>query len=298
MNYPKITVVTPSYNQGQFLEETILSVIGQGYPNLEYIIMDGGSTDNSVEIIKKYEDYITYWVSEKDAGQSNAINKGFERATGDILAWLNSDDMYMPGVLNYIAQKITDVKQMSIHFGNCIHIEERESQLKTYGSDVSKYHKLSLELFDYIIQPSTFWTKTAWDKVGTLREDLHFVFDWEWFLRAKKNNVLFVPNNKAISLYRIHSQHKSGTGGDKRIKELLSVYNEYHSIYKDLFEKISTETLSIYSIKYRIVNKLFRLLKKDNSYVAILKFIKRKKYHNYSNQEILLIKNTLLTSEK
>ena len=90
--FPKITIITPSYNQGQFIEETILSVINQGYPNLEYIIMDGGSTDNTVEVIKKYSDHINYWVSEKDKGQSNAINKGLHRATGDIINWLNSDD--------------------------------------------------------------------------------------------------------------------------------------------------------------------------------------------------------------
>ena len=94
MNYPKISIVTPSFNHAQFLEETILSVISQNYPDLEYIIIDGGSTDGSVEIIKKYEQYLTYWISEPDNGQSDALNKGFTRATGDIYGWLNSDDLY------------------------------------------------------------------------------------------------------------------------------------------------------------------------------------------------------------
>src|SRR2546426_12347701 len=103
MSFEKTTIVTPSYNQGRFLEQTIQSVIGQQYPNLEYIVMDGGSTDNSVEIIRKYEDQLAFWVSEKDEGQSAAINAAFAKSTGEILGWVNSDDMYLPGTLEYVA---------------------------------------------------------------------------------------------------------------------------------------------------------------------------------------------------
>ena len=234
MNYPKITVVTPSYNQAQFLEETILSVIGQQYPNLEYIIMDGGSTDNSVEIIKKYEKHLTYWVSEKDNGQSAAINKGFGMATGEIMAWLNSDDMYLPGTLFYVVSKLNSTLPQIV-FGNCLHI--RENTTLVTGSDVQGYHaKMNLILADYIIQPSSFWTRDIWLKTGALDESLVFSFDWDWFIRAKKGGGVFTPDVKYLSVYRIHGEHKTGVGGKKRLQELASVYGRHAGDkYEELF---------------------------------------------------------------
>jgi len=226
-NFPRITVVTPSFNQAQFLEQTILSVIGQRYPNLEYIIMDGGSKDGSVEIIKKYQSEIAYWVSEKDNGQAAAINKGFSIATGDIFCWLNSDDMLMPGALLKIGGLFKTAQHPTIIFGNCLHFHEDSP--KTRGSDVVQSHEcLDLKLCDYIIQPSSFWNKSAWKEVGILNEQYHYTFDWEWFLRAEKAGVSFSPCSEYLSLYRIHDQHKSGTGGDKRAIELGKIYREYN----------------------------------------------------------------------
>jgi glycosyltransferase involved in cell wall biosynthesis len=224
-SYPKISIVTPSYNQGKFIEQTILSVIGQNYPNLEYIIIDGGSTDNTIEIIKKYEKYITYWISQKDNGQSEAINKGFRIATGSILAWLNSDDYYLPNILFEIANKFS-VDKPKIVFGNCIHIKEGTN--KIWGSRVDKKHEsFNLLYEDYIIQPSSFWNKLTWDLVGNVNENLHYGFDWDWFIRALQKEVLFESCQQYFSIYRIHENHKSGTGADKREKELQEIYKNY-----------------------------------------------------------------------
>jgi glycosyltransferase involved in cell wall biosynthesis len=235
--YPKISVVTPSYNQGQYLEDTIHSVLGQGYPNLEYIIIDGGSTDDSVAVIKKHEKYLTYWVSERDGGQAEAINKGFARATGDILGWLNSDDCYLPGTLAYVARQL-DAPPPRIVFGNCVHLTEDTDLAE--GSHVKHFsQRYDLSLTDYIIQPSSFWTRSAWETVGPLNDAMHYAFDWEWFLRAKTAGVAFTALDRYLSIYRIHRDHKTGTGGDKRRAEIRSVIARYKGArYGELYEYV------------------------------------------------------------
>jgi glycosyltransferase involved in cell wall biosynthesis len=243
VSLPRITVVTPSFNQGQFLEETILSVLGQQYPDLEYIIMDGGSTDGSIEIIRKYQRHLAYWVSETDGGQAAAINKGFARASGDILAWLNSDDMYLPGALPHIAARLHPEKP-ELLFGNCLHFVQ--DGWLAFGSKVRQSHEQAdLTLTDYIIQPSTFWTRKAWQTTGALDESLHFGFDWEWFLRARNAGVTFLPDDKYLSIYRIHKDHKTGTGGERRRKELATIYGRHAG---SRFERLFTRCCSSKSL--------------------------------------------------
>lgn len=229
-DFPKISIVTPSFNQGVFLEQTIQSIIGQNYPNLEYIVMDGGSTDNSVDIIRKYESHITHWESGADGGQANAINRGFALATGDILAWLNSDDMYLPGTLDLISKEFSAAgkDELQIFFGNCIHLVEETGE--AFGSNVRHTALVSeLELYDYIVQPSCFWTKKTFDVVGELSERLTYAFDWEWFLRARNKGSKFVPLDNFLSIYRIHAGHKTGSGGLERVLEISEIYNEFCS---------------------------------------------------------------------
>lgn len=286
MSYPKISIVTPSFNQGQFLEQTILSVLGQNYPSLEYIIIDGGSTDSSPEIIRKYEKHLKYWISEPDKGQSHAINKGFEKATGDILSWLNSDDLLMPGVLNSIFKKFLNVQE-GVFLGECIHIKENSDSIISWGSSVGKaLNKEDLNVYDFIIQPSTFWTRDTWFKVGPLKEYLHFAFDWDWYLRAQKLNIPFIPLNSTISLYRIHDKHKSVTGGILRQKEILEIYKTSNSKIGKLFTRLCSENYKPNSYYFRIFTKIARVVRINATFGAFLKFCKPLRYRSFCIDEI------------
>lgn len=226
-DYPKITIITPSFNQGQFIEATIKSVLAQNYPNLEYLIFDGGSTDNTIDIIKKYDAHITYWESQKDNGQSHAINKGFRAASGDIVGWLNSDDLFYPETLIRVANYFQDKNYRKILYGEGAYLFEKyQVSMKNKTARLSQKHPI--DLCSFVIQPSSFWGRTVVDEVGELDENLHYGFDWDWFIKANIKGIPFQMVKEDFSIYRIHAQHKSSTAGDKRIKELAKIYKTYH----------------------------------------------------------------------
>lgn len=216
-NYPKISIVTPSYNQGKYIEETILSVLNQSYPNLEYIIIDGGSTDNSVEIIKKYENKLKFWISEKDSGQTNAINKGFEHATGDIFAYLNSDDVYLPNTLHLIAKLFTNFKEVRWITGHKCHLID--SKIISPVTNVNyKFNKdLYLKgyhtpwLMGWNSQPCTFWSSELHHLAGSkFDETLSCSFDIDmWIKMSKFADVYFLK--AALTVMRQHKDQKSRT---------------------------------------------------------------------------------------
>jgi glycosyltransferase involved in cell wall biosynthesis len=227
MNHHRVSVITPSFNQGQFIEETIRSVLDQQYPNLEFSVFDGGSNDGTVDILKKYGAALSFWRSEKDAGQAAAINEGFGRATGDILCWLNSDDLHLPGTLSTVAGLLREsLNEPVIVYGGCELFNDRTR--KAVVRPALGFSRQLLETTDYFDQPSVFWTRKAWETVGPLDEALHFGFDWEWLLRASRI-CRFVAIDAVLARYRIHEAHKSGTGGDRRWLELCDVVRRHSS---------------------------------------------------------------------
>lgn len=212
MNYPKISIVTPSFNQGKYIEKTIQSVLDQNYPNLEYIIIDGGSTDETIEIIKKYEDRIAFWVSEKDRGQSDALNKGFKRATGDIAGYINSDDYYEANVFEKIAKAFLN-KDVNLLVGHCLIIKNsslgQERILDTVG-EMSFYRMLRYwQPFFCPPQPSVFFRLEELRRVGYFDETLNYAMDVDLWLKLSEKNK-FHYFNEVLSYYLVHAESKTG----------------------------------------------------------------------------------------
>jgi GT2 family glycosyltransferase/glycosyltransferase involved in cell wall biosynthesis/predicted Zn-dependent protease len=225
-NFPKISIITPSYNQGGFLEETIQSVLNQKYPNLQYIIIDGGSADNSAEIIRKYEQYLYYWVSEKDRGQAHAINKGFIRATGDILAWLNSDDFYYPNTLNYIAQAYQKYPEAGLYIGNGYIVDKNRKIIRPFSESIGFDATTLINGQNYINQPSVFINRKAVDKAGLLDESLNNEFDVEYWIRTGSEFEAVVMD-EFLSAFRWYDEIKTASSAFNRWVEMFKVRQRY-----------------------------------------------------------------------
>lgn len=223
---PRISVVTPSFNQAQFLEETIRSVVLQRYPNLEYIIIDGGSNDGTSKIIEKYADHVAYWVSEADRGQSDAINKGFARATGEIYAWLNSDDVYLQGSLSAVARAYSRTPG-SLIAGQVLVADERDGQVHTHeviGNAPLAFERL-VKFWEGpapLGQPGIFFPAAAWRQAGGVDEDLTYAMDYSLLCTIlQSTRVTGLP--RPVARFRLHRQSKTTTQATAMFLESLGV---------------------------------------------------------------------------
>ncbi len=206
-HFPRITIVTPSYNQAAFLERTIDSVLSQGYPNLEYIVVDGGSTDGSVEIIERYARHLAWWVSERDRGQVDAINKGLVRATGEWVAWQNSDDVYLPGALRAVGRAALRAPRRGVIAG-CIHlIDAHDRMLRELRYVRPTYRSLLAEGMT-IANQAAFWRRTLHERVGWLDPRYDCSFDYEWFLRLLRvTGCAYI--DRPLGALRMHDETKT-----------------------------------------------------------------------------------------
>ena len=250
-NYPKITVVTPSYNQGQYLEKTIRSVINQNYPNLEYIVMDGGSTDQSVEIIQKYSKYITYWESQPDKGQADAIKRGFDKGTGEIYSWINSDDLLCKNSLFHVAKAYQENKNAGLFYGDSFLINQKDELIRAFLCQQVNYEQLihgSVSIF----QGSTFYVSKAYHEVGGLNDSLHYAMEYEILYKIAKLYPTQYINN-FLGCFRNQPLAKSSTpkwieiGRREKQKIILDIDNTDN---QQNFYKIKS---LFYSYKRRLI---------------------------------------------
>lgn len=203
-----VSIVTPSYNQARYLETTIQSVLAQDYARIEYIVVDGGSTDGSVELIKTYQSRLAYWVSEKDNGQADAINQGLARASGEILAWLNSDDYYLPNAISAAVKIFEENPDVVMVYGDMLAVNE-------HGQTINflKYRQLSLEdllCFQIIGQPAVFFRRAAYEKTGGLDNTFHFLLDHHLWIRfAQHGKILHVPQTWAAARYHAEAKNRA-----------------------------------------------------------------------------------------
>ena len=224
MLYPRVSIVTASLNQAATIERAIRSVLDQAGPPVEYIVIDGGSTDGAREIIERYTSQLSYWISEQDRGQSHALNKGFARATGDMVGWLNADDELAPNALSTV-REIFSRGSCDVLCGACLYLDHQG------GRRVARVRPRDLDLLtvdDPIHQPSCFWSRRWHERVGGLNERLHYGMDWDLWLRLARAGARFETTDHVLSVYHVTGTNKTAVGGEQRNRELYGLLRQYN----------------------------------------------------------------------
>jgi glycosyltransferase involved in cell wall biosynthesis len=219
---PLVSIITPSYNQAHYLPETIQSVLSQDYPNLEYIIVDGGSADDTGEIIKQYSSQLAWWVSEPDQGQTDALNKGFAHASGEIFAWLNSDDTYLPGAISQAVESLLAQPEAAMVYGDANLVDENGKVIGRFPSRQTSLKQM-LRGSVHIPQQTTFFWSRLWKQVGPLDPSFHFAMDYDlWVRLAKIAPLVYIP--RLWANFRLHGEGKTTAMDDRCYPEMLQVY--------------------------------------------------------------------------
>jgi len=248
---PLVSIVTPSFNQSPYLEETIRSVLGQTYERIEYILIDGGSTDGSQEIIRQYADRLAYWVSEKDKGQTDALNKGFKVAHGDIFAWLNSDDLYYPHAVEEAVAYLMDHPQVGVVYGDLDFVDENSQVIGQFPAAQTDLKRLRRG-YVHIPQPATFFRGELWHQVAPLDDRFYFAMDYDlWVRLARLTEFKYIPSKRWAS-FRLHSDAKTIRADERCWPEMLRVhYRDGGSTFSPIVLKYLLRKLTAPLIRWK-----------------------------------------------
>jgi hypothetical protein len=256
---PTVALVTPSYQQGAFIRATIDSVLGQAYPKLRYVVMDGGSTDETLDILASYGDRLDWW-SGRDRGQADAINKGFARVGGEIMGWVNSDDLLLPGTLAHVARFFRDHPEIDLVYGHRIIIDERGQEVGRWV--LPRHDPAALALTDYVPQETMFWRAALWNALGPLDTGFHYAMDWDLLLRAQRAGFRFRRLPRFLGCFRVHGEQKTA-----QTTELTQEMDQLRATHfgRSISQREISRGLRFYQLRQLVCDWRYRAVSKFKS---------------------------------